>query len=130
MSRQSDFDLLPVLIIVGVAFLLINFLKPKTTPSGSLEVTGIRYGGKPSAHNPYYAQAPTSGFWEIDYVKWVQEVLNHITGSKLELTGIPDASTVTIIKQFQNTWGMMPSGALGFDFDQALRSALGLPGYV
>ncbi|NLD68502.1 MAG: hypothetical protein GX644_06765 [Limnobacter sp.] len=56
-------------------------------------------------------------------VRWIQDCLNHASGSALPVDGLMDAATRSRVRDFQQRNGLRPTGIVGPDTEAALREA-------
>ncbi|MBC8740939.1 peptidoglycan-binding protein [Paraburkholderia sp. UCT31] len=70
-------------------------------------------------------QGPGGGFGSqgSEDVRWAQDCLNQVMSTNLPLDGVMQASVRSLIRSFQKSQGIRPSGILGPDTREALQQA-------
>lgn len=58
-----------------------------------------------------------------EYVRWVQDCLNHAMSANLPVDGVMNAATRSLVRSFQRRHGLRPSGIVGPDTQDALKAA-------
>ena len=67
--------------------------------------------------------SPASDQASSEYVRWVQNTLNHIMGLQLPVDGVMRVDTRSAIRSFQKQQGLSPDGIVGPDTERALIEA-------
>ncbi len=72
--------------------------------------------GEPDGFEP----EPLAG---SEYIRWVQDCLNHTLGARLQVTGVIGPETRSAVRGFQRQQGLRVNGLVGPDTKRALRDA-------
>lgn len=130
MAKKKNDDLMTLAAIGIGGFFLYQYLKPKAV-AGSITMTSptvYTASGGGTGANP--AGTAFNQYTSKEYLSWLQESLNFLQGSNLQIDGVLGPLTRAAITKFQITWGLKPDGIPGPETDYYIHSALGAPGYI
>ena len=91
---------------------------------------------RPSLPNPWHYSSTPNGLFTTSmvntyssYVKWIQQALNVVMGTSLDVDGYYGNNTANAVKQFQSAYGLEVDGQFGEQSTAKMVNALNGKGY-